>query len=684
MSISSAIDNIKEEGASLSKEVRSGVESLDFSLDSVLVIKEKYNAIGLDTLGQNYDRMVTDRSLPPLNPTKLFDQERLGAVSIIATGEVFLPRQSTNNLVSLQELYLDLGSDLSAAREELANNPPREPSDDRFSILANKYEVRIVSRLKHNGLAKSRADIVTELNTNNFESFVFTENPSLLFIVYPRFIGKNQSLGEFSKAANTTTDNVALRTVWYGSLNTSTSNLNKMRVKYGLNPRQIRVAAFGDDVAAVNTGFFNDLIAQMNTALNAVDPSYGREKVVRALQKTRDIANIFLAQVSFYTTTIVDSSIVDDLLEAGITTTELELSLSSRTDGNFSGIEAKANALSSIVFPARNNKAERILLASSLSQATKSPNFTTPFLNIPFDYRKILVTEVKKLVASLSSKLLILERTSTLPSVVAQSLATAKVDVQALSNAYSNFISPPASAERVIAVPSMESPCGLLLRSTDVIKSLRIQDQIDNFPTDVNGNLEANLVSILDGLSSLTTSIHLYLDEYRVGELRDFLATVISVSSMTNFLLADGNPKRSLIVKERPERINVFKESVQTNILNAHDSVELYRLVSIQIETLWGFLIGNEDTDPVGKLLDLPISMIDSVIDVLSLSASQRAALVQLRESFNVLSNVRISINRDLTAYRASFMSAVADAHFLLSRLSGSAISELVAELGQI
>ena len=61
----------------------------------------------------------------------------------------------------------------------------------------------------------------------------------------------------------------------------------------------------------------------------------------------------------------------------------------------------------------------------------------------------------------------------------------------------------------------------------------------------------------------MSRAIQTYLNIYRNGETRDFLASAVSVSSMTNLLLADGQPPSSIIVQEIPEAIDKLKENIQ-------------------------------------------------------------------------------------------------------------------------
>jgi hypothetical protein len=223
------------------------------------------------------------------------------------------------------------------------------------------------------------------------------------------------------------------------------------------------------------------------------------------------------------------------------------------------------------------------------------------------------------------------------------------------------------------------------------VNSLRIRDQVDDFPTDIRGNLDGTLAQVVGVLGSLSDTIGLYFNTYRSGEVRDFLAAAVSVSSMTNFLLADGDPDASLIVTEVPERIDNLRASIQTNILDDRASEDLFNSVSLQVGALASVLRGTVEDDPVGRLFDLPVSVIDAILPSedapnaysLEMLPTQEAAMRQLRESFALLKTSRSSTNRDLSVLNPNFGCSITDAEFLLARLAGDSVSKLVTELGQ-
>jgi hypothetical protein len=312
-------------------------------------------------------------------------------------------------------------------------------------------------------------------------------------------------------------------------------------------------------------------------------------------------------------------------------------------------------------------------------------------LNTTADFRGDVVTAAKRLVASVDARTLVIQKPESSDAVVEQALVGVGIDVAALRAAYETFLSPPVDNTRLTGTRTTESANNILTRSTDLVNSLRIRDQINDFPTDIQGNLNETLAQVVGVLGSLADTIGLYFNTYRSGEVRDFLATAVSVSSMSNFLLADGDPNASLIVTEVPDRIHKLRESVQTNILDDPASGELFSIVSLQVGAFASVLRGTSENDPVGRLFDLPVSVIDSILPSedapnafsLAMLPTQEAAMRQLRESFALLKTSRSSTNRDLGNLNPNFGSSVTDAEYLLARLAGDSVSRLVTELGQ-
>lgn len=691
MSVQDAIDDIKREAASIASTIRSDISALDFSLDSLLAIRTKYNAITLDVLGQNYDRTVENRSLPPIDPSDLFDQKRIGLGDITTIGKTFLPSiPASSNLRALQELYLSAGENLATVDSQLVAHPPRRAVDDRFTLTLNRFVVQAISFIDSSGLPKTREEIADEIGRDTFELFIFSDLPGIAFLVIPEFISLNASLSDTARRLGIRKDQISSRIIWYGTINANTSNFNKMRVNFQLSNSQIRVATFGDDLAVSSSSLFNDLLEKMESQLALLPSQKGTSKILDVLGVIQEDARTFLAQIVFKTTTIVSSDILSNLREAGVTDSDLESSFQNRDDENFRGVNDIANALRTLVFPAQSNFEERKVLGEAFQQSPDTPRYTNRSLNTISDFRGDVVLAAKRLVASVDARTLVIQKASS-QAIVEQALGGVASDVAALRSAYETFLSPPIDNTRFTGTRTTESANNILTRSTDLVNSLRIRDQINDFPTDIEGNLDQSLAQIVSVLGSLADTLGLYFNIYRNGEVRDFLAAAVSVSSMTNFLLADGDPNASLIVTELPDRIEKLRASVQTNILDDPASEDLFNSVSLQVGAFASVLRGTGEDDPVGRLFDLPVSVIDSILPSedapnafsLEMLPTQEAAMRQLRESFALLKTSRSSTNRDLSILNPNFGCSVTDAEFLLARLAGDSVSQLVTELGQ-
>jgi hypothetical protein len=692
MSIQDAIDSIKREAASIAATIRSGISALDFSLDSLLAIRAKYNAISLDVLGQNYDLVVENRSLPPIDPSSLFDQKRIGLVDIITIGNTFLPSiPASNNLRTLQEFYLSAGENLNTVDSQLIAHPPRREVDDRFTLTLNQFIVRTISHISPSGLPKTHDEIADEIGRDTFELFVFPDLSGVAFLVIPEFISLDTSLSDTARRLGIRKDQISARIIWYGTINSNTSNFSKMRVNFQLSNSQIRVATFGDDLAMSSSGLFNGLLDKMEAQIALLPSQKGTSKILDVIGVIQEDARTFLAQIVFGTTTIVSSDILSNLREAGMADPDLESSFQNRNDENFVGVNDTANALRTLVFPAQSNFEERKTLGEAFQQSPDTPRYTNRSLNTISDFRGDVVSSSKRLVASVDARTLIIQKPGSSAAIIEQALGEVASDVAALRSAYETFLSPPIDATRLTGTRTTESANNILTRSTDLVNSLRIRDQINNFPTDIAGNLDETLAQIVGVLGSLADTLRLYFNIYQNGEVRDFLAAAVSVSSMTNFLLADGDPNASLIVTELPDRIEKLRTSVQTNILDDPASEDLFSSVSLQVGAFASVLRGTEENDPVGRLFDLPVSVIDSILPSedapnafsLEMLPTQEAAMRQLRESFALLKTSRSSTNRDLSILNPNFGCSVTDAEFLLARLSGDSVSQLVTELGQ-
>ncbi len=264
MSVQDAIDDIKREAASISATIRSEISALDFSLDSLLAIRTKYNAITLDVLGQNYDRAAENRSLPPIDPSDLFDQQRIGLGDITTIGNTFLPSiPSSNNLRALQEFYLSVGESLNTVDSQLAAHPPRRNIDDRFTLAMNRFTVQAISYFNASGLPKTHEEIEDEIGRGTFELFVFSDLPGTAFLVVPEFLSLNTSIADTARRLGIREDQINARIIWYGTINANTSNFSKMRVNFEWSNPQIRVATFGDDLALASSSLFDGLLVKM-------------------------------------------------------------------------------------------------------------------------------------------------------------------------------------------------------------------------------------------------------------------------------------------------------------------------------------------------------------------------------------------------------------------------------------
>jgi hypothetical protein len=692
MSVQDAIDDIKREAASIAATIRSEISALDFSLDSLEAIRTKYNAITLDVLGLNYDRTVENRSLPPTDPSALFDQRRIGLADITAIGDTFLPSiPASNNLLTLQEFYLSVGENLDTVGVQLAAHPPRRDVDDRFTLALNQFVVQTISYINASGLPKTHEEIGDEIGRDTFELFVFSDLPGVAFLVVPEFISLDTSMSDTARRLGIRQDQINARIIWYGTINANTSNFSKMRVNFQLSNSQMRVATFGDDLALSSSSLFNGLLEKMESQLALLPSQSGINKILEVIRVIQEDARTFLAQMVFGTTTIVSSDILSNLREAGVSDSDLESALQNRDDENFRGVNDKANGLRTLVFPATSNFEERKTLGEAFQQSPDTPSYTNRSLNTTADLRGDVVFAAKRLVASIDARTLVIQKPKSSDAVIEQALGGVASDVAALRSAYETFLSPPTDNTRFTGTRTTESANNILTRSTDLVNSLRIRDQINDFPTDIQGNLDETLAQIVGVLGSLADTIGLYFNTYRGGEVRDFLAAAVSVSSMTNFLLADGDPNASLIVTEVPDRIDDLRVSVQTNILDDPASENLFDSVSLQVGAFASVLRGTVEDDPVGRLFDLPVSVIDSILPSedapnafsLEMLPTQEAAMQQLRESFALLKNSRSSTNRDLSILNPNFGSSVTDAEYLLARLAGNSVSKLVTELGQ-
>jgi len=680
MAISDAVDDIKREAASIADSIRNQIVELDFSLDSLNAIRDKYNLISQSVLGLSYDRLATNRSLPPINPDSLFDQKRIALVDITAVGDVFFPSAPVNsNLAPLQELYLNLDEDLDLVTAELDSHPPEEAETAVFSATMNQFVVTTVASTNQAGLRRTRDEVAQELGRETFEFFLFGGIPQLYFVIFPQFEGLNSSLTVLGRKLKLNNDQISVSVFWFGNINASSFNFSKMRTALALSSSQIRVASFGDDLAVSSSSRFFDLLDRMDAQFNFASSSLeDSDKLVEILNAVLEDARTFLAQLTFGTFVIQDSDVLNDLRNGGASDSGIEFSFQKRDDPEFSGADLAANNLRTIVFPTTDNQAEIRSLGAAFQQDPDTFRFTNRALNEPVDRRAIVVLQAKRLITSIEARKLIIQKPLATSTSRDQALLGVQANLGALRLAYNDFLSPTGSPARVFGTKTTESANNILTRSTNLISSLRILDQIDEFP----GDPSEDLIEILTSLQSIAGSQNVYLSIYRSGAVRDFLAETVSISSTTNFLLAGGDPDASQIVEEAPALIPNLREALQTTILDDEESEELYNSVSLQVEEFSAVLRGDADDDPVGRLFDLPVTLIDALLPF-GFEDEQEQALRQLRDSFAALRAARTATVRDLITYASNFSCAFTDAKFFNARLAGDSISGLISELRQ-
>lgn len=693
MTVKSAVRGVVEEGTALADEILAALQSLDLSTASILALRDKYDTITRKVLGLGYNQLVDQRSLPPISPTDLYDQTRLGLTDITSLGDVFLPSAPTlDNLKDLREFYLSAGENLTLVADRIAEHPAGIPETDTFDVTINKFETRATGSRNPDGTSKTKEDLAQELGRDTFEVFIFPEIPQLVYVVFPVFVDLNKQLEATARATEVPKDQLSVRVVWYGTVNPTTDNFSKMKVTTGLNNLQIRSASFGDDLAksssSVFTALLDGMLARFRFTSSSLPASNDLLKILDAVQQD---ALRFLAQITFGTTVLLDRSVVTDSFEAGVTDTELEYALVNRDDQNFTGANLKANNLRTTVFPQTSNSVERRTLGFALQQEPDTLRFTNNALNQSPTYRKDVVTASKRVVASLEAHSIIIGRENASARDTQEALFAVLGDIVALQEAYTTFLTPPDPDPRVAGARTVESTNNMLTRASNLVKSLRIQDQIDGFPEDFDGQIDPDLQDVLNGLSALRLLIDNYLGSYRQGNIRDFLASCVSVASMTNVVLADGDPATSNLVTELPAGIEQLRAQIQTVLISDPAAEVLFSNVSLQVGAFASMLRGDSESDPVGKLLSLPVTVLDALLPSeefpeaynIPLENGQEEALTQIRDSFEVLRRTVISTIRDLGVYGSNYGCAINDAKFFVSRLSGDSIKNLVTELRQ-
>lgn len=693
MSVESAVTGVVEEGTQAAESLRAELSSLDFSTTAILAIRDKYDIITRKVLALGYDQVVDRRALPPTDPSELYDQVRLALTDIEAMGDVFVPAEPTlSNLRDLQEFYLSVGENLTLVSDSLDANPAGQSETDSFDLATSRYEVLSTGSRNPDGTIKTREDVAAETGLDTFEFFVFGEIPQLYFVVHPVFISLNEKLSTISRRDGVPESHLANRVIWYGTVNPTTANFSKMKQTYGLANLQIRSASFGDDLARSSSSVFlnllNSMLARFRFTGSSLPTSSALLNILDAVQQD---ALEFLAQITFGTTVMFDRNVVADALDAGITTKDLEEALVSREDENFKGANLNANDLRTTVYPETSNFAERRALGFSLQQEPDTLRFTNKALNQSPAYRQAVVTASKRVVASLDAHRIIIARENSSALDTQEALFAVLADIVALQTAYDTFLTPPDPGPRVQGARTAESTNNTLTRACNLVKSLRIQDQITNFPLDFDNQIDPDLQSVLDGLSSLTLLIDNYLTLYRSGNIRDFLASCVSVATMTNVLLADGEPSTSILVSELPAGIEELRTQVQNQLIADPQTEVLFNSVSLQVGAFASVLRGNSEDDPAGRLLSLPVTVLDALLPStefpaaysIPLERGQEEALQQIRDSFDVLQRTVTATIRDLGVYASNYGCAINDARFLVARLSGDSVKNLVTELRQ-
>lgn len=693
MTVKSAVRGVVEEGTVLADKIRKDLLNLDLSTDSILAIRDRYDTITRKVLGLGYEQLVDLRALPPISPTDLYDQVRLSYTEITALGSVFVPSAPTrSNLKDLREFYLSADENLTLVSERLDAHPPGITETDTFDVAINKYDVVSTGARNPDGTPKTRDQIAAELDIDTFEFFQFGEIPELYYVVFPVFLAINKQLNALSRSSDVPKDQMSTRVVWYGTVNPSSENFSKMKVTLGLNNLQIRAASFGDDLARSSSSVFLGLLEAMLARFQFTTSSLpSPPELLRIMDAVQQDALRFLAQMTFGTTVLSDVEVVSDAFAAGVTDAELEYSLVNRGDQNYTGANLQANNLRSIVFPQTSNEVERRALGFSLQQEPDTLRFTNNALNLTQTYRQDVVTAAKRVVSSLEAHAVIIGREFASQRDIQEALLAVLADISILQGAYATFLTPPDPSPRVAGARTVESTNNTLTRACNLVKSLRIQDQIDDFPWDFDFQIDPDLQEVLDGLSALRLLIDEYLGTYRHGNTRDFLASCVSVASMTNVILADGEPATSNLVTELPAGIEELRAQIQTVLLSDPAVEVLYSSVSLQVGAFASVLRGDSEEDPVGKLLSLPVTVLDALLPSeefpeaysIPLEAGQEDSLRQIRDSFDVLRRTVIATIRDLGVYGSNYGCAINDAKFFVSRLSGDSVRDLVTQLRQ-
>jgi hypothetical protein len=581
---------------------------------------------------------------------------------------------------------------LDLVATQLEEHPPGIPTTDTFINASNRFKVLTVSARNSDGVLKTQEEIENELGINSAPVFTFSDLSQLRFVVSPEFISVDEPMSSIERRLDLPSGQVSNRVNWFGHVNATSSNFSKMRTTLGLTGSQIRSASFGDDIAISSSSLFRNLLTEMVGKFQFVTSSLPSTKtLVNILNSVQQDALTFLAQMSFGVTVLEDSKLVVNSREAGVRDAELETSFKTRDDQSYNGADLVANALRATVFPETSNAADRAALARAIQQDPDTLRYTNKALNQNVDLRQDVVDASKRLVASLSARQIVLNREIVSAEAIVEALSGVLADLAALQLAYGDFLSPPPAPVRQAGTRTTESANLSLSRAANLTETLRIIDQVNSFPVDFQGEVTEELADVLSSVTVMARAIQSYLNIYRNGETRDFLAYAVSVSSVTTLLLADGQPSNSLIVQEFPAVIDNLKDEIQTILLDDPETENLYSSVSLQVGAFASVLRGSSDDDPVGRLFELPVTVLDALLPSatapnafsITLEGDQEPALRQIRDSFDTLRATVPATIRDLGILVSNFGCAFTDAKFFVARLAGDSVGELVTALRQ-
>jgi len=689
MTLSDTIKKSKQEIGETLKKINNKFSSLDLDTAPLLFTKNKYSLITQEALSKSYEEIVKDKKIPPFNPSKVFDQKRLGLVDISLLGDIFLPSPpNLNNLKEVQNLYSGLGSNIERVEKSLLDNPPVDETSSKFLVTSSRFVISIVAASKANGSPKTKEDIGNELGLSFFEVFTIPEEPQNIFVVYEEFLGEDTPLSAISRKYKIPKDSIVNKVFWFGAINANSKNLFKMRSFIGLPASQIRSATFGDDIGVTNSQFFREKIDEMVRSLNSINNEKlpAISTVLNVLNAVQKEALTFLAEFNFNTSLVQDSFFLDKTRESGISDNELEFSFINRDDVSFKGADLEANSLLSTVWPVANNSKNINLLSTALQQDPDTVRFTNKELNTEPNLRKEVSFEAKELFVRTYVSSLRLSDSVPSETFIKNILLSTALAVSRLNTAYSAFLSPDPPSSRISGTRTLESTNLILLRAADIVKSLRIKDQIQQFPRDFDNEIKPELSQILDFLEFLTDAVDNYLAIYKRADIRKFLADSVSVASFNILLFSDGDPINSTFSKDFPGAVQSLALGVESNILS-EESVfpETYQSIASTLDSLTNTIRGEINEDLISSLLETPLVFINSIFFVepilVPLEGDQRPAMEQINSSFMALRRTTPAILRDLGELSSNFRCAFTEAGLFVSRTPSSSLGNLIGTL---